>query len=103
GGSNWNSLAMKRNIGKEDCYLSKTMMQWVEQYRPLSEYSKKRCLGDFGLALKMYLKKPGRENLKFLQDMYEYGITHVVMKDKRTTLFGFAVRFLLSKAGLVRL
>ena len=100
GGSNWNSIAIKRNIGKEDCYLSKTVMQWVEQYRPLGEYSKKRCLADFGLALKEYIRKPDSEGRKFLLDMYEYGITHVVMKDRKTTLFGFCFRFILNRIGI---
>lgn len=100
GGENWNSIAIKRNIGKDDCYLSKTMMQWVEQYRTLSDYSKKRCLDDFGLALKYSLKCPNRANRQFLDDMYDYGITHVVMKDKKTTLMGFSVRYILGKLGL---
>ncbi len=102
GGENWNSISMKRNIAREDCRLSKTMMQWIEQYRPLSDYSRKRCLDDFGLALKDYLKRPNSENRQFLNEMYEYGITHVVMKDKKTSLCGFAIRFLLSKAGIGR-
>lgn len=100
GGSNWNSIAIKRNIGKEDCYLSKTVMQWVEQYRPLGAYSKKRCLADFGLALKECIKRPDANNRKFLRDMYDYGITHVVMKDKKTTLAGFCCRFILSRIGI---
>ena len=100
GGSNWNSIAMKRNIAKEDCYLSRTVMQWIEQYRQLSPYSRQRCLKDFGLALKYYLKKPNAENRKFLQDMYDYGITHVVMQDKKTSLIGFTARYLLYKTGL---
>ena len=103
GGSNWNSIAMKRNIGREDCYMSRTMMQWVEQYRPLGDYSKQRCLADFGLALKEYLRRPVKDNRKFLQDMYEYGITHVVMKDRKTTLPGFCIRFILDRAGIVKL
>ncbi len=102
-GTNWNSIAMRRNIGRDDSYISKTMMQWVEQYRELGEYSKTRCLADFGLALKEYLKKPNAGNRKFLNDMYEYGITHVVMKDKKTTLAGFSLRFILAKAGLTRI
>ena len=103
GGENWNSIAMKRNIAKEDCYLSRTVMQWIEQYRPLGDYSKKRCLADFGLALKAYMTGPNAENRKFLHDMYEYGITHVVMKDKKTTLFGFSVKFILAKTGIVKI
>ena len=97
GAGNWNSIAMKRNIGKEDCYLSKTVMQWVEQYRPLGDYSRKRCMGDFGLALKEFLKRPNRENKQFLKDMYEYGITHVVLGDKRSSLFGYSVRYITDK------
>ena len=100
GGANWNSISMKRDIAKDDCYLSRTVMQWVEKYRPLGDYSRTRCLKDFGLALKMFLKKPDSKNRKFLSDMYEYGITHVVMHDKKTTLWGFCVRYALYKAGL---
>lgn len=97
GAGNWNSIAMKRNIGKEDCYLSKTVMQWIEQYRSLGDYSRKRCLGDFGLALKEYLKRPNAENKQFLRDMYEYGITHVVLGDKKSSLFGYSVRYIIDK------
>ena len=103
GGSNWNSIAMKRNIGRDDCYLSKTMMQWIEQYRPLSDYSRKRCLDDFGLALKEWLKRPGKDSGRFLRDMYEYGISHVVLKDKKSSLPGFAVRYIMYKAGLLKI
>ena len=97
GAGNWNSIAMKRNIARDDCYLSKTMMQWIEQYRPLSDYSRKRCLADFGLALKEYLKRPNAENKQFLRDMYEYGITHVVLKDKKSSLFGYSVKYITDK------
>ena len=97
GAGNWNSIAMKRNIARDDCYLSKTMMQWIEQYRPLSDYSRKRCLADFGLALKEYIKRPSAENKQFLRDMYEYGITHVVLKDKKSSLFGYSVRYITDK------
>lgn len=97
GAGNWNSIAMKRNIARDDCYLSKTMMQWIEQYRPLSDYSRKRCLADFGLALKEYLKRPNAENKQFLRDMYEYGITHVVLKDRKSSLFRYSVRFITDK------
>ncbi len=102
GGSNWNSIAMKRNIGRQDCRLSKTMMKWIEQYRPLSAYSRKRCLADFGLALKDFLRKPNAENRKFLDEMYDYGITHVVMGDKKTTLFAFSVKYILAKLGAAK-
>ncbi|MCR5686508.1 MAG: glycosyltransferase [Lachnospiraceae bacterium] len=102
-GSNWNSIAMSRNIAMEDCYLSRTLMKWVEQYRPLGAYSRKRCLDDFGLALKGFLKKPDRQGRKFLADMYGYGIEHVVMKDQKTSLMGFSIRYILARLGLVKL
>lgn len=103
GGANWNSIAMKRDIAMEDCRLSRTMMKWVEQYRPLSDYSKKRCLDDFGLALKMFLKKPIKDNRKFLSEMYDYGITHVVLGGKAATLTGFSIRYILHKMGIINL
>lgn len=96
-GSNWNSLSLNRDTARDDCYLNKTLMQWVEQYRPMSDYCVTRCRNDFGLALKMYLKKRSPENKKFLEDMYDYGITHVVLKDKKTTLKKYSVRFIFGK------
>lgn len=96
-GTNWNSLSLNRDTARDDCYLNKTLMQWVEQYRPLSEYCENRCKGDFGLALKMYLKNRSAENKKFLEDMYDYGITHVVLHDEKTTLFKYSVKFILEK------
>ncbi|MBQ6574862.1 MAG: glycosyltransferase family 2 protein [Lachnospiraceae bacterium] len=103
GGSNWNSIALRRDIARDDCYMSRRVMQWIEQYRQLGPYSKKRCLDDFGLALKEYLRSPDCTNKAFLKDMYEYGITHVVMQDKKTSLPGFAVRFVLNRIGLVKI
>lgn len=96
-GTNWNSLAISRNIARDDCYLSKTLMQWVEATKGLTDYSRVRCSNDFGLALKMYLTKPDKENKQFLKDMYEYGITHVVLGDKKSSLFGYSVKYILSK------
>ncbi len=103
GGENWNSIAIKRNIAKDDCYLSMTVMKWVEQYRPLSDYSTKRCLSDFGLALKYFIKKPDASNRKFLRDMFDYGIAHVVMRDKKISLPAFTIRFILSRIGIGKL
>lgn len=97
GGENWNSVIMQRNLLKENAYLSKTLMQWVEKNKGLTEYSEKRCREDFGLALRMFIKKPNGENLRFLKDMYDYGITHVVKKDQRTTLFGYSITTIVKK------
>ena len=97
GGTNWNSLALNRDTAKDDCYLNKTLMQWVEQYKPLNDYCIKRCRDDFGLALKMYLKRPDKENKKFLLDMYDYGITHVVLKDKKKSLLGYSTGYVFGK------
>ncbi len=103
GAGNWNSIAMKRNIGRDDCYLSKTVMQWIEQYRTLGDYSRKRCLDDFGLALKEYIRRPNAANRQFLKDMYDYGITHVVLKDAKSSLPGFCIRYIMSKLHLAEI
>lgn len=97
GAGNWNSLILQRDTAKEDCYLSKTLMQWVEKQKGLTDYSKKRCKSDFGLALRMYLTKPNKENKKFLNDMYEYGITHVVMEDKKCSLLSYSMKMIIDK------
>lgn len=96
-GTNWNSLALSRDTAKDDCYLNKTLTKWVEQYRELGDYCVNRCKNDFGLALKMYLLKPCKENKKFLEDMYDYGITHVVLKDKKSSLKGYSIRYIFEK------
>lgn len=97
GGTNWNSLAMQRDTARDDCYLSKTLMQWVENTKGLTDYSKMRCKNDFGLALKMYLQKPNKDNKKFLEDMFNYGITHVVLGDKKTSLWAYSLRYICEK------
>lgn len=96
-GTNWNSLSMNRDTARDDCYLSKTLMQWVEKTKGLTEYSKIRCRNDFGLALRMYLSKPNKANRQFLKDMYEYGITHVVLEDKKSSLLRFSVGMIFAK------
>jgi len=96
-GTNWNSLSLSRDTARDDCYLARSLMKWVEETKGLTAYSKERCKNDFGLALKMYLTRPNRKNRQFLQDMYEYGITHVVMEDRKTSLFGYSVKTILNK------
>lgn len=96
-GTNWNSLALQRDTARDDCYLSKTLMQWVEKTKGLTDYSVKRCKADFGLALRMYLTRPNKSNKQFLKDMYEYGITHVVMKDAKTSLFRYSLKTITNK------
>ena len=97
GAGNWNSIVMKNNLYRDNAYLSKTLMKWVEENHGLSEYAPKRCRADFGLALKDYIKKPNKENKKFLEDMFDYGITHVVMKDKKVSLLTYSLHFIMSK------
>lgn len=96
-GGNWNSLAKARNLLRENCYLSKTMMQWMEKEYKLTIYSEYRAREDFGLALKDYIKHPCRDNKKFLEDMYDYGITHVVLKDEKSSLFKYSVKTIIAK------
>lgn len=96
-GTNWNSIAINRDTARDDCYLSKTLMQWVEEAKGLTEYSVRRCKNDFGLALKMYLQNPNKDNRKFLEDMYEYGITHVVLRDKKSSLLAYSISFIFER------
>ena len=91
GGSNWNSLAMKRDLIRDDCYLAQTVTKWVEASVGIGDYAKQRCKKDFLTALNMYLHKPNGENLKFLKDMFDYNITHVVREDKKTGLFSYSL------------
>ncbi|MBO4374693.1 MAG: glycosyltransferase family 2 protein [Lachnospiraceae bacterium] len=96
-GTNWNSLAMERNIIKDDCYLSQTVTKWLAQYRQISDYGKKKAKKDFGTALKMFLKSPGKENRRFLKDMYEGNIRDIVCPEKNTTLVGYSLGYLIGK------
>ncbi|MCR4922819.1 MAG: hypothetical protein K5931_02290, partial [Lachnospiraceae bacterium] len=91
GGGNWNSLAMERNLIRDDCYLSQYVTKWLENYREISEYGRERAKKDFKIALKMYLKSPGKENKKFLKDMYDYNIKELVCKGKKTSLFTYSL------------
>lgn len=96
-GTNWNSLAMKRDIIKDDCYLSQTVTKWLLQYRPISGYGKGKAKKDFETALKRYLKSPGKENLKFLKDMYNINIREIVCPEKNTTLVGYSMKCIFEK------
>ena len=99
GGTNWNSLAMQRNLVKDDCYLNTTMTKWVEEAVGLTDHAAIRCKKDFLTALNMYLHKPGRDNKKFLEDMFEYNIRHVVMKDEPVSLLRYSMRCIIEKLG----
>lgn len=96
-GGSWTSLSVKRDIAGDDCYLSKTMMQWLEQYFEIGQYGVEVAKRSFNLALSRYIKKPNRDNKKFLLDMYDYYITHVVMKDKKCSLFKYSVKAVFDK------
>ncbi|MBP5385741.1 MAG: glycosyltransferase [Lachnospiraceae bacterium] len=93
----WTSVAAQRDIAKDDCYLSKTLMQWIENYREISDYGKSVARRSFNLALSRYLKKPNAENKKFLRDMYDYFITHVILQDKKSSLFAYSIRAVFEK------
>ncbi|MBQ7562400.1 MAG: glycosyltransferase family 2 protein [Lachnospiraceae bacterium] len=95
GGKNWNSLAMERNLIRDDCYLSQTMTKWVRKAVGLSEYAAIRAEKDFGTALKMWMKHPDRENYKFLKDMYDYNIREVVRPEGDPSLFSYSIRTIL--------
>ena len=89
-GTNWNSLSMKRDLIKDDCYLNTTMTKWVEEAVGLTDHAKIRCKKDFLTALNMYLHKPDKENKKFVKDMF-------VMEDRNTDLFTYSVKCIVSK------
>ena len=96
-GGSWTSIATARDIAKEDCYLSKTMMQWLEGYLGMDDYGRQVASNSFNLALSRYLKKPNKANKQFLKDMYDYYITHVIMEDRKCTLLGYSLRAILRK------
>ena len=96
-GTNWNSLSMKRDLIKDDCYLNTTMTKWVEEAVGLTDHAAIRCKKDFLTALNMYLHKPTRDNGKFVKDMFEYNIQHVVLKDKKTSLSRYSVKCIMQK------
>ena len=97
GGSNWNSLAMQRNLIKDDCYLNSTMTKWVEESVGLTGHAAIRCKKDFLTALNIYLHKPDKDNKKFLEDMFDYNIRHVVMKDEPVSLLRYSVKCVFEK------
>ncbi len=96
-GTNWNSLSMKRDLIKDDCYLNTTMTKWVEEAVGLTDHAAIRCKKDFLTALNMYLHKPGKDNRKFVKDMFEYNIQHVVMKDEKKSLLIYSIGCILDK------
>ena len=96
-GTNWNSLSMKRDLIKDDCYLNTTMTKWVEEAVGLTDHAAIRCKKDFLTALNMYLHKPDKDNIKFVKDMFEYNIKHVVMNDKNTSLFMYSFKCIFEK------
>ncbi len=96
-GTNWNSLAMQRNLVRDDCYLSQTVTRWLASYREISSYGRDRAKKDFETALKMYLKAPNKDNKQFLKDMYDYNICQLVCAGKKTTLPGYSIGCIVSK------
>ena len=96
-GTNWNSLSMKRDLVRDDCYLNTTMTKWVEEAVGLTDHAAIRCKKDFLTALNMYLHKPNRDNRKFVRDMFEYNIKHVVMHDRKVSLIGYSLGCIIRK------
>ncbi len=94
---NWNSLSMKRNITIEDCRLTQSLLMWCEESIGLTEFGISKAKKDFETALNLYLHRPNKENKKLLQEMYNYNIKHVVMKEKKTTLVGYSLKAIIRK------
>ncbi len=97
GGNSWSSRSMKRNIIREDCYLTQTLMKWLESEVGLGEFAEKKAKHDFETALTMFASVPSKENWKFINDMFEYNIKHVVRKDKKTYLFPYIAESVINK------
>lgn len=97
GAGNWNSISMTRDTKKDDCYLSQTLMKWLEGEKGLDDYAPVIAEKNFEYALSRFIKHPGRDNWQFVRDMYKYGISHVVLKDKRSTLFRYCMRTIRDK------
>lgn len=92
GGSSWTSRAMKRNIAKEDCYLTQKLMKWLEGEIGLDDYAKVVAKRDFLTALSTFSAGPSKENWQYVRDMFEYNIKHVVMEDKKVSLIPYCVK-----------
>lgn len=92
GGSSWTSRAMKRNIAKEDCYLTQKLMQWLENEIGLGDHAKRVAKKDFLTALSTYAASPSQENWQFIREMFEYNIKHVVMEDKKVRLIPYCIK-----------
>ena len=73
------------------------MTKWVEESVGLTGHAEIRCKKDFLTALNMYLHKPDKDNKKFLKDMFEYNIKHVVMKDKPVSLPRYSLKCIFEK------
>lgn len=96
-GGNWNSLSMKRNLIKDDCYLRQTLLKWVLEKREADDFAVMMCKKDFDMALKLYVKNPTRENQQFLRDMFDYNIKEVVMKGKKVSFMGYTLKAIIEK------
>lgn len=92
GGSSWTSRSMKRNIAKEDCYLTQKLMQWLETEIGLNDYAKYVAKRDFLTALSTYAASPSKDNWLFVREMFEYNIKHVVMDDKKVSLIPYCIK-----------
>lgn len=92
GGNSWTSRAQKRNIEKEDCLLTKTLMKWLEDEYGLDEYAKVKAKKVFENSLYIYSKMPSKENWQFVREIFEYNIKHVVMEDKKVRLLPYCIK-----------
>lgn len=97
GSGNWNSLSVKRNMIKEECYMNQVLVRWCSNNFGQTEYDVMLLKNNFGTALKMFLKKPSKENKKFLEDMYRYNIKEVVDKERGRSLFAYSVAYTWNK------
>ncbi len=98
GSGNWNSRARERDLVRENAYMFKKVAMWYEQeVDKLQEYSEKRAKHEFATALDVWLHHPSKTNTTYLKDMFDYGITHIVCKDQKVSLFAYSIRTIREK------
>lgn len=85
GEGNWNSLKLKRNQMADDCRTTRRLLEWCENSVGLTDYGKNLAYSGYVTAVSMWIKKPCKEFMELVKDLYKYNICHVVRQDKKTS------------------
>lgn len=81
GEGNWNSLKLMRNQMADDCRTKSRLLKWCEDSFGLTEYGRNLAKSDYILALSIWVKRPSKENLALIRELFPYNIEHVVKND----------------------